>query len=136
MESGAENPPSEAESSHGSESGPKDARLAALNKKQKKAITKVKKNAVHGNAHGRAKEVRASSAKNRYKKILYKGFTYCVGEVLLLKESEHKSLIGKLEEILPEGGKKEYPEWPTIRVCWYYSKEDLDMKKLGISKQD
>ena len=136
MESEAENPPSEAESSHGSESGLKDARLCALNKKQKKAITKAIKNATHGKARWLAKERRAIAEKNRYKKILYKGVIYCVGEVLLLKESEHKFLIGRLEEIIPEGGRKEYPDWPTILVSWYYSKEDLAMKKLGISIHD
>jgi len=71
-----------------------------------------------------------------YRKVSFKNNIYAIGETFLFKESESTEIVGKLVEIVPEGGNSAHPKWPMIGVQWYYKKSDLDYKKVGVSEED
>ncbi len=74
--------------------------------------------------------------KKMYKKICFKNHMYELGDTLLFRETENSSIVGKLIEIIPEGGNPAHPKWPMIGVQWYYKKADLDYKKVGVTEAD
>ncbi|CDW73243.1 phd-finger family protein [Stylonychia lemnae] len=74
--------------------------------------------------------------KKQYKKICFKDIMYETGETLIFRETESTTVVGKLVKIIPEGGNPAHPKWPMIEVQWYYKKQDLDFKKLGVSDED
>ena len=78
----------------------------------------------------------AQLKKRHYKKICFKDTLYHVGETLLFKETETSNIIGRLVRIIPEGGNPLHPKWPMLEVQWFYKKQDLDFKKLGIAPED
>ena len=73
---------------------------------------------------------------NTLRQLKHKNKIYEIGDCLILKESQVKILIGKLLEIVPEGGISGYEEWPSIKVQWYYHWSELELDKLGICEQD
>jgi len=72
----------------------------------------------------------------KYKKILFNDVVYCVGDYLLFRETNKTTIVGRLAEILPEGGYHSHPKWPMLRVQWFYKKQDLDTKKVGVPEED
>jgi len=67
---------------------------------------------------------------------LFNDVVYCLGEFLLLRETQKSTIVGRLVDIIPSGGSAQQPDWPMIKVQWYYKKQDLDFRKLGILDED
>jgi hypothetical protein len=72
----------------------------------------------------------------KFSKILFNDVVYCIGEYLLLRETQKSTIVGRLVEIVPTGGSPSHPDWPMIKVQWHYRKHDLDWPKLGIVEED
>jgi hypothetical protein len=53
-----------------------------------------------------------------YNKIKYKNDIFSLGDCLLVRDQFEGFLIGKLIKIIPSGGFKKYPYWPTIQIQW------------------
>ena len=66
----------------------------------------------------------------------YKDQLFNTGDCLMLRESNVKILVCRLLEIIPKGGIKEYEEWPSIKVQWYYHWSELDLEGLDIPKEN
>ena len=73
-------------------------------------------------------------SKLSYDSIKFRDIIFKLGDVLLIQASE-ENLIGELIKIIPEGGIKEYPFWPTVQVKWYYKKHDINRKKNNLLNQ-
>jgi hypothetical protein len=71
--------------------------------------------------------------KKVYKRILFNNIDYKLGDTIQFRETEKTSVVGKLIKIISEGGNPSHPKWPMIEVQWYYKKNDLDLKKLGLT---
>ena len=51
-----------------------------------------------------AKEEAKENQTKRYSKILFNHVVYCIGDYLLLRETQNSTIVGRLVDIIPYGG--------------------------------
>mmetsp|Transcript_18230 Transcript_18230/g.20404 ORF Transcript_18230/g.20404 Transcript_18230/m.20404 type:complete len:81 (-) Transcript_18230:341-583(-) len=72
----------------------------------------------------------------KFSKIKFQNIVYNVGDDLIILDGNRNFLVGRLKEVIPFGGLKEYEEWPCIRVQWYFNQYEVDLQLLGVDEID
>lgn len=69
-----------------------------------------------------------------YTQFKFNSIIYSIGDCLMIRDEINNFSIGKLLEIIPLKGIKSIPFWPSIKVQWYYRKNEIELAKNGIDK--
>lgn len=60
---------------------------------------------------------------------------YEIGDIIKIELDNGTTCMAKLIEIIPKKGKSSKVIWPSIKVQWYYSKEDINRQKNGLKDE-
>lgn len=101
------------------------------NQKDKSAANSLEKlNELKKNPEDLSKLSQLLSESN-FDQLKYNNIVYKIGDVLSILSAD-QVLIGELLKIIPSGGIKEYPFWPSIQVRWYYKKSEINRAKNNL----
>lgn len=53
----------------------------------------------------------------------------------MIQDQGGKYSIAKLLEIIPFHGIKKHSQWPTIKIQWFYAKQDINRTKTGLNEE-
>eukprot|EP01022_Parablepharisma_sp_SALTPOND_P011783 TRINITY_DN1501_c0_g1_i1.p2 TRINITY_DN1501_c0_g1~~TRINITY_DN1501_c0_g1_i1.p2 ORF type:complete len:288 (-),score=-17.43 TRINITY_DN1501_c0_g1_i1:121-984(-) len=56
-----------------------------------------------------------------YRRLMLRGEVYCLGDTVLIRETETTNMIARIERIISENGDPTHPKWPMIEVTWQFS---------------
>jgi len=55
---------------------------------------------------------------------------------VFLKDADDQRIVGRIKQIIPNGGIKDFTQHPCVKVQWYFKKQELDLIEAGVSKND